>query len=196
MSDQKHIHLAIFASGGGSNAKEIMTYFTHHDFIKVKLLCTNNSKSGVCKFGPDHGLPVALLDAQQYTDGHYLQNLMTRYEIDLIVLAGYLKKIPDSFIVAFSKRILNIHPSLLPDFGGKGMYGINVHKAVIAAKSQTSGITIHYVNEEYDQGEIVFQERINIAPGLEAEELAAQILKLEHKHYPLVIEKVCQAIHS
>lgn len=196
MLDQKTIHIAIFASGRGSNAKVIIQHFSHHKYISVKLLCTNNPHSGVWRLGTDHGIAVELLERNQYTDGQYLQNLMTRYEIDLIVLAGYLKKVPNLFIGAFPKRIINIHPSLLPAFGGKGMYGLNVHRAVIAAKRSTSGITIHYVNEEYDKGEIIFQKSIKIASSIKPETLRDEILKLEHKHYPLVVEKVCQAIHS
>lgn len=196
MSHPKLVHIAIFASGGGSNAHEIIKHFEQHEYVSVRLLCTNNLQSGVWKFGADYKIPSVLLTESEYSDDRYLTELMSIYDIHLVVLAGYLKKIPAKFIVNFPHPIINIHPALLPGFGGKGMYGMKVHQAVIASGKKISGVSIHYVNEEYDQGKIIFQASLEIPPNYTALELQQSILRLEHKHYPIVIEKVCQAIHS
>ena len=181
-------NIAIFASGGGSNASNILQHFSQSEVANVSLLCTHNPTSGVFQFGPNFNCPVHLLRSEQYQSGRYLTSLCMHYKIDWIALAGYLKKIPESLIDNFPGRILNIHPSLLPDFGGKGMYGMRVHEAVIAAKAERSGMTIHRVNAAYDDGEILFQAALQIPDKASPSSLQKAVLKLEHKYYPQIIE--------
>lgn len=194
MNSPNTISIAVFASGGGSNARNILEFFHLHEWIKVGLICTNNPESGVWSFAPSFGVEVVLLSKEQCRDGAYLTRLMEAQQIRLIALAGYLKKIPDALVEAFPGRILNIHPSLLPAYGGKGMYGLHVHRAVIEAGETESGMSIHLVNQVYDQGEVLFQQRIAIDPGWTPEQLQREILVLEHEHYPIIIEKVCDSI--
>ena len=182
--------IAIFASGSGSNAVKIITHCHTHHIAQVALLCTDNPKAAIIEKAKELNVEVAILPKPLYQDGIYLATFLQSKGIKLIVLAGYLKFIPIALIAAYPQRILNIHPSLLPKFGGKGMYGLNVHKAVITAGENESGITIHYVNEEYDKGEILLQEKINIRPEWTAEELQQAVLAIEHQYYPLVVEKV------
>lgn len=196
MSNSAPIHLAIFASGGGSNARALLQYFARHARIQVALLVTNNPRSGIWQLAETYGLPAHLLTPAQCRDGAFLLRLMQQHHIELIALAGYLKMIPPALIQAFPKRILNIHPALLPRYGGKGMYGIHIHRAVIEAGESHSGLTIHYVNEAYDEGEIIFQLRLPIPPGCTPEQLQQLILEQEHRHYPQIVEKVGMAIPS
>lgn len=191
MPRQAPIRIAILASGGGSNALNILKYFQERPIAEVAILLTNNPRSGVWTFGPEHGIEVELLSKDQYRDGSYMLELMRRNAIDLIVLAGYLKHIPSELVSHFPKRILNIHPSLLPAYGGKGMYGMHVHNAVMKAGEQTSGLTIHYVNDVYDQGEILFQQEVEIQDGWTAEMLQKAVLRQEHHFFPIIIEQVC-----
>lgn len=181
-------HIAIFASGGGSNAESILEYFSAHEEISVSLIMTNNPHAGVIARAHRWQVPCIVLNKKHYRDGGFLAVLMQQYQIDLIALAGYLKLIPGKLIEAFPNTILNIHPALLPKFGGKGMYGMNVHKAVISSGETHSGMTIHRVNERYDEGEILFQAKVAIQPGWDAETLQKEVLKLEHKHYAQIIE--------
>lgn len=190
------IQIAIFASGGGSNAAKITEYFSGSDLAKISLFCTNNSRSGVIALGAAHQIPVHLLEKSHVSDGLFLCDLMATHCIDLVVLAGYLRKIPTEMVERFPGRILNIHPALLPDFGGQGMYGIHVHQAVLAAGRKVSGTTVHFVNEVYDQGEILFQQALEIDPRWTAEDLQEAVKKLEHQFFPKVIEKLCQRIIS
>ncbi|RMG57163.1 MAG: phosphoribosylglycinamide formyltransferase [Bacteroidetes bacterium] len=184
--------IAIFASGGGSNAKLLLERFQGHDAAEVVLLVTNNPQSGVWAFGPDFGVPVQGLEGRQYQEGSYLLDLLQTYQIDLIVLAGYLKLVPEAVVKAYPRRILNIHPALLPSYGGKGMYGMNVHRAVIAHQEPQSGITIHYVNEVYDQGEILFQASVAIEADWSPEDLQRAVQQLEHQHFFSIVEKVAR----
>ncbi|MEM6628695.1 MAG: phosphoribosylglycinamide formyltransferase [Bacteroidota bacterium] len=190
------VRIAIFASGKGSNAQNICSHFKSGKLAKVSLILTQNPHSGVFDFAPSFRVPVLLLSSLQYPSGEYLVGIMERYRIDLIILAGYLKKIPEKLIVKYPNRILNIHPSLLPAFGGKGMYGSRVHQAVLNAGEKESGITIHYVNEVYDKGEIVFQRALTIDPEWDVSDLQHAIHQLEHSFFPQVIENICKNIQS
>lgn len=183
------VNLAIFASGGGSNAKAICAYFKAHPLIHVGLIVTNKSGAGVLNVAKDFDIPGTFIKKNQLDDSSYLLSLLEEYKIDYIILAGYLKLIPPWLIQSFPNKILNIHPSLLPKYGGKGMYGLNVHKAVKDHHERESGMTIHLVNEEFDKGEMLFQAKVPIKPHMSAQEIADLVLVLEHKHYSPTIEK-------
>lgn len=190
------VRMAVFASGGGSNARNIWQATQQSSWGTVALFLTNNPQSGVVTFGAEKQVPVQLARRETYQSGPALLEIMAAHDIELIILAGYLKLIPSALIAQYPGRILNIHPSLLPAYGGRGMYGINVHQAVIAAGESLSGMTIHFVNEQYDQGEIIFQAQIPVAPTWSATDLRDAVLQLEHLHYPRIIEKVCYSLHN
>jgi phosphoribosylglycinamide formyltransferase-1 len=182
--------LAIFSSGAGSNAARIIEFFRHHPSITVSLLVCNNPLAGVLQIASKSDIPVLLIEKERFFRGDgFLPELQNR-GIDFLVLAGFLWKIPVSLIRAYSGRIVNIHPALLPAYGGKGMYGRHVHEAVIAAGEKESGITIHYVDELYDHGQSIFQAKVAVEPGDTPETLAKKIQYLEHTHFPRVIEEV------
>lgn len=183
--------LAIFASGTGSNAAKIIEYFSEPGKqIKISLIVCNNPNAGVLHIASKNFIPTLIINKELFfSDNAYLPQLK-QYEIDYIVLAGFLWKIPNKLIAAYPNKIINIHPALLPKYGGKGMYGDNVHKAVIENKETQSGITIHFVNEQYDEGKIIFQTSCNIDKNDTAETLAKKIHVLEHKHYAEVIEQL------
>lgn len=182
------IKLAIFASGGGSNAKKIVEYFQNHASIATGVLLTNNPESGVISLGALYHIPAIYLPSADFRDSEKLQGILASYEVRFIVLAGFLKKIPDGLIQAFDNKIINIHPALLPKFGGKGMYGHHVHEAVKKAGESHSGCTMHLVNEEYDTGRILAQFATEIDANMTPDDIAAAVLKLEHQHYSKVIE--------
>jgi len=182
--------IAIFASGSGTNAEAIMEHFTHNDLIQVALVLSNRSDAYVLRRAEDHSVPsVTFTRDTLYNDTQYILDTLRSYEIDFVVLAGFMLLMPEPIVRAYSGRIINIHPALLPKFGGKGMYGDNVHRAVIEGGESESGITIHYVNERYDSGSIIFQESVNVDPEDTPESLAAKIHKLEHRFFPAVIER-------
>ncbi len=180
-------HISIFASGAGSNAQKIINHFAGSQNIKIALIVCNKPGVGVLQIAEQSGIPSLLLEKDRFFNGdNYLYEL-AKHEIDFIVLAGFLWKMPVSLIQAFPKKIINIHPALLPKYGGKGMYGSNVHEAVIAAGEKESGISIHYVDEMYDHGEIIFQATCEVAENETAASLAKKIHVLEHANYPTVI---------
>ena len=179
--------LAIFASGSGSNAEEIIKQSRRTGNYHVALIVTNNPDAGVIKRGARLDVPVLVL-SKKILNGEGIGKILEKWSIDFIVLAGYLNLIPDALIRQFSHKIINIHPALLPSFGGKGMYGDNVHKAVIDAGEKESGITIHEVNEKYDEGKILFQASCPVLKGDTPESLAERIHSLEHQHYPVFLE--------
>jgi formyltetrahydrofolate-dependent phosphoribosylglycinamide formyltransferase len=182
-------NLAIFASGAGSNAQKIIDHFRNHSSVKVIIIVSNNSEAGVLKIAEKEYIPVLILEKEIFFRGDaYIKELKEK-KIDFIVLAGFLWKIPESLIKEFPRKIINIHPALLPKYGGKGMYGAAVHEAVIANKEKESGITIHYVDELYDHGKIIFQARCPVLENDTAESLAQRIHALEHEHYAKVIEE-------
>ena len=154
--------LAIFASGAGSNAEKILERFQFHPFIRVGLVLCNKAEAGVFSIAAKFGIKAILINKKDFFEGDACIGFLKEERIDFIVLAGFLWKIPAGLIQAFPQSIINIHPALLPKYGGKGMYGIKVHEAVIANKEKESGITIHYVNEEYDKGEIIIQAKCDV----------------------------------
>ncbi len=181
-------NIIIFASGAGSNAKKIIEYFTGETEIGVVLIVCNNTGAGVLKIAEDYKIPTLVIEKENFFLGdHYIPQLK-QYRADLVVLAGFLWKIPHALIEAYPRRILNIHPALLPKYGGKGMYGLRVHEAVIRAGEKESGITIHYVDGHYDNGDIIFQARCPVKPQDTPETLAQRVHKLEHEYYVGVIE--------
>lgn len=179
--------IVIFASGSGTNAENIIRYFEDSDLARVNWVITNNPKAGVLDRVHKLGVSTLILQGAQMEDG-FLHDKLQRIKADLIVLAGFLKKIPSSIIEAYPQRIINIHPSLLPDYGGPGMYGARVHQAVIDNEEELSGVTIHYVDQEYDEGEIIFQEEVEVDYEDSWEDLQYKVQQLEYKHYPAVIE--------
>ena len=182
--------IAIFASGSGSNAQRIAEYFAGKGLLEITAIYCNNPKAYVLERAKLLGIPSVLFDRDNfYNTTSILDDLKSR-ETDWIVLAGFLWLIPESILKAFPQRIINIHPALLPAFGGKGMFGMKVHQAVIASGDKESGITIHYVNEHYDEGNIVFQARCPISKEDTPEMLAAKIHELEYEHFPVVIGKL------
>ena len=186
-------NIAILASGSGSNAEAIFNFFTNSKLAQVKIVVSNNKDAGVLKRAKNHEIENVVVNSEKTKEGVLLKTLKEN-KTDLIVLAGYMKLIPKEITKAYPNRILNIHPALLPKFGGKGMYGMNVHTAVINSGATESGMTIHYVNEKYDDGAILFQESIAVKPEDKPEDVAANVLKLEHKNYPRIIEKVLKSL--
>lgn len=183
------IHVAIFASGAGSNARKIIEYFENQYVVKVSLIVCNVPTAGVLEIAKEKGIPTLLINKTEFTSGGYVESLRNS-DINFIVLAGFLWKVPEVLVKAYPKAIINIHPALLPNYGGKGMYGSRVHEAVIAAGESKSGITIHWVDENYDEGDIIFQAECTIAAGDTPEILAQKIHALEHQHFAPVIEKL------
>jgi phosphoribosylglycinamide formyltransferase-1 len=184
------INAAIFASGEGTNAENLFNYFANDPRIKIKLVVTNKDNAGVIARAENHKKNVQIISKaalENYTE-KFIEFLKVE-KIDLIILAGFLVKIPEAFIKAFPNKIINIHPSLLPSYGGKGMYGMNVHKAVIENKETESGITIHFVNEEYDKGEVILQVKCIVESTDTPELLAKKIQALEYEYLPKAIEK-------
>jgi phosphoribosylglycinamide formyltransferase-1 len=185
----KKINLVIFASGNGTNAEAIMERFKRHKLIQVAGVVTNNPEAGVIKKAKGFGKHTVVLTPEQTKDGEVMYEQIKHFEPDYLVLAGYLKLIPLNLIQKFPKRVFNIHPSLLPKYGGKGMYGQYIHEAVKANKEKESGITIHYVSENYDEGEVIFQKVKRLDQTWSAEIIGREILLLEHEWYGKIIEK-------
>lgn len=184
-----HTRIAIFASGAGSNAQKIIEYLAGHPSIQVALIVCNKPGAGVLTIAENHQIPTLLIEKERFFRGDaYLAELKSR-DIRFVVLAGFLWKVPDALVNAYPDRIINIHPALLPKYGGKGMYGMRVHEAVIAAGEKESGITIHYVNEHFDEGAPILQARCPVEPGDTPEQLAQKIHALEHRYFPETVEK-------
>jgi phosphoribosylglycinamide formyltransferase-1 len=182
-------HVAIFASGSGSNAEVIANYFNRHPFITVDLIVTNNPNALVLERAARLGIPTKILTKEKFQGEAEVLSFLKEHQITHIVLAGFLLLIPRFLIHAYPDKIINIHPSLLPKYGGKGMYGMNVHQAVKNALEKETGITIHLVNEQFDEGEILFQEKCTVAEDHAAADIARCVQKLEYEHYPKVIER-------
>lgn len=186
------VRVAIFASGAGSNAQKIIDHFKGSRTVQVALVVCNNPKAGVLNIAAKESIPAVIIDKNTFLQGDAYLPTLHQYNIGFIVLAGFLWKIPDPIIQAYPNRIVNIHPALLPGYGGKGMYGHHVHEAVITAGEKESGITIHYVDGHYDNGNIIFQARCAVMPGDTAATLAQRVHQLEHAHYPRIIEEVVE----
>lgn len=182
-------NIAIFVSGSGTNMERIATYFSSNNRAKVVLVLCNNPKAGAIEKAKRLNTPLQLIDKVYFQSEKIIEDLQDQ-KIDLIVLAGFLWLVPPLLIKNFSHRIINIHPSLLPAYGGKGMYGTKVHESVVQAKEPYSGITIHYVNEHYDEGAIIFQSKIKLDINETSDSLAQKIHELEYKYFPKVIEEI------
>ncbi len=185
--------LSIFVSGNGTNLQRIAEYFLEYRDVKIENVVCNNPTAYAIERAKKLRIPVRIITKQDFNSETFVQE-MRSLDIDLIVLAGFLWKIPETLIKAFPKRIVNIHPALLPKYGGKGFYGEYVHKAVVAAKEPYSGITIHYVNEIYDSGEIILQARVALGEKETPNSLAAKIHHLERAYFPVAIEQVLETI--
>ncbi|MFH1004837.1 MAG: phosphoribosylglycinamide formyltransferase [Bacteroidota bacterium] len=181
--------IAIFASGEGTNAQRLIDYFKN-SCITINMIACNNSQAGVLNRAARTNTHLLLFNHKQfYYSDVILQKLLSE-KINLIVLAGFMWKVPENILSAFPDKIINIHPALLPKYGGKGMYGMNVHNAVIAAKEKESGITIHYVNEKYDEGKIIFQKKCEVSTDDTPESLSTKVHAMEYEYYPKIIEQL------
>lgn len=182
--------IAIFASGEGSNAQRIMDHFKDSEKAAVRLVVSNKADAKVLERAKAAGIPTLLIDRASFYESDETIKALKTADIDLVVLAGFLWMVPERLVKAFPDKIINIHPALLPKFGGKGMYGMNVHKAVIAAGEKESGISIHFVNERYDDGAIISQHSCVIDEHDTAETVAEKVRELEHAFFPLAIERI------
>ena len=191
------INISIWASGSGTNAENIILKFKNHPFIRIKMIVTNNPSAGVIQRAEKlkktvHIIPKSVL----YEKVHRVIEFLKEEEIDLIVLAGFLLKVPKEIIQEYPNKIINIHPALLPKYGGKGFYGNHVHAAVLQNKEKETGITIHYVNEEYDEGQIIMQSKCPVLETDTEETLAQKVHQLEYEFYPKVIEQIAEKIQQ
>jgi len=182
--------IAIFGSGGGSNAQAIIDHFEHHKMIEVALIVSNKQDSFILERGAKHNIQTAVFTKTDFKSAEKILKTLAENNIDLIVLAGFLLLIPSYLVEAYPNQIINIHPALLPKFGGKGMFGMSVHRAVAEAGENKSGPSIHYVNEKFDEGKIIAQFKVAIEKEDTPEIIAKKVLALEHKHYPEVIEQL------
>ena len=181
--------ILLFASGAGSNVENIIQYFKNNPDVKIAGVFSNNPNAKVLDKAKNYNIPTLIFGREQLTEGFVLDK-MAEFKPDLVVLAGFLWKMPQEIVSAYPNKIINIHPALLPKYGGKGMYGIKVHQTVLENKEKETGITIHYVNEHYDEGEFIFQQKVAIEDCTSADEIANKIHELEHKHFPKIIEKL------
>ena len=188
--------IAIFASGSGSNAQKIMEHFKKHVDAEVVIILTNNPEAYVLQRADNFEIPSHIFDKPEFYKTNSVVDLLKNLQIDLIVLAGFMWLIPQNLLKAFPNKIINIHPALLPKYGGKGMYGDRVHQAVIDAKEEESGITIHFVDENFDEGEIIHQSRFRIEAGDDLEMIKFKGQQLEHLHYPKVVEQLLKKMKS
>ncbi len=182
--------LAIFASGSGTNAENITSYFKNNMNIKVSLILSNKKNAKVLDKAKKLDIPTFIFNKKDFFETDKISKKLSLESIDFIILAGFLLKVPKNLIAQYPNRIINIHPSLLPKYGGKGMYGMNIHHSIIKNKEEKSGITIHFIDENFDEGEIIFQNEIEINKNDTAEGLAQKIHLLEYKYFPKVIEKI------
>jgi formyltetrahydrofolate-dependent phosphoribosylglycinamide formyltransferase len=189
--DERKLKIAIFASGAGTNAGKIIERFKKNAATRIALVVSNKPGAGVTQVAKDNNIELLLIDKNYLSKDAFVDELKKR-KIDFIILAGFLLKLSPSLIQAYPKKIINLHPALLPAYGGQGMYGMRVHEAVIKNKEKQSGITIHFADELYDHGEIIFQSTCDISPTDTAETLSLKIQQLEHTHFPEVAEQVLQ----
>ena len=182
--------IAIFASGSGSNAENIVKYFEGNDTINIVTIISNKKNAYVHERAKKLDIESITYSRHDFDDTDNVLSLLKEMQVDFIVLAGFLIKVPDNILHAYPDKIINIHPALLPKYGGKGMYGDNVHKAVVEAGEIESGITIHYVNENYDEGAIIFQAKCSVEKTDGYEDVAKKVHDLEYKHFPVIIENI------
>lgn len=188
--------IAIFASGSGSNAQKIMEHFKRHTEAEVVLILTNNPQAYVLQRADNFEIPSHIFTRYEFYETDDVIRILKTLQVDLIVLAGFLWLIPPSLLKSFPNKIINLHPALLPKYGGQGMYGDHVHKAVMAANEEESGITIHFVNERFDEGEIIHQSKFKIEPDDNLEMVKFKGQQLEHHHFPKVIESLLKKMKS
>lgn len=188
-------NIAIFASGNGTNAENIIRYFQNSELVNVELVLANKETAFVLERARSLNVPFAYMGKAEWTEGTAVLSLLEGRKIDFIVLAGFLARVPDCILHAYPNKIINIHPSLLPKFGGKGMYGDRVHEAVVAAGEAETGITIHYLNERFDEGEIVVQYKCPVLPQDTAADVAKKVHALEYEYYPKVIDRLLTDLH-
>ena len=186
--------IAIFASGTGSNAINLIGHFAGHEAIEIGFVLSNKKDALVLESANELGVETLYFSNSEVSQGEFLIELCEKHRIDYVVLAGYLRLIPGDFIEAFSEGIINLHPSLLPNYGGKGMYGRNVHNAVLENKEKESGITVHFVNQKFDEGRIIAQFRCPISSTDTVQELEGKIRSLEQNYLPIVVEKTLMGI--
>jgi phosphoribosylglycinamide formyltransferase-1 len=184
------VNLALFASGSGTNVENIIHYFKDNSTINVSCILCNNSNAGVIERANRLGVDILVFNRANFYDSDIVIDYLRHKNVDLIVLAGFLWLIPERIIESYNNKIINIHPALLPKYGGKGMYGNAVHKAVFENKEEYTGITIHYVNKDYDKGDIIFQESIKIDAEDSPDSIADKVHKLEYTYYPTIIKKI------
>jgi len=189
----KTTHIAIFASGSGTNAEQIMTHFADYKHVKVKMVLSNKEDAGVLERAEKLNVPSKTFTKAQFTEGE-VQKWLEEAEINVVVLAGFIWKIPSEMVAAFEGRMVNIHPSLLPAYGGKGMFGKQVHEAVKVAGEKQTGITIHLVNENYDEGAVLFQARTTVDKDDTPDDIAQKVHLLEHQYFPRIIDALCKQI--
>lgn len=187
------LNIAIFASGSGSNAENIISYFKDKNICRIGIIISNKSDAYVHERAKRLGVRSVAFSKSEFDFSDKVLDFLKSEHIDFIVLAGFLLKVPNNIIEAFPDKIVNIHPALLPKFGGKGMYGDNVHKAVVQAGEPESGITIHYINENYDEGNIIFQAKCRVEKNDTYEDVAHKVHELEYKYFPEVIESVLRS---
>lgn len=186
-------NIALFASGSGTNAENITRHFYNNDTIKVVVVLSNKKNAGVHERVKKLGIPSYTFSNKEFAEGSLILDTLKEYKVDFIVLAGFLAMVPPMLLEAYPNKIINIHPALLPKFGGKGMYGMRVHEAVIEAGEKETGITIHYIDEHYDKGTIIFQATCPVLPNETPEQVAEKVHILEYKYFPQVIEKLLVA---
>lgn len=187
-------NIAIFASGSGSNAENIINFFNNDPEVQIRLIISNKSDAFVLERAKNLRIKSAIFSNSDFRETSKVLNFLKSESIDLVVLAGFLIKVPINLIEAFPNKIINIHPALLPKYGGRGMYGNNVHKAVVEAGEKESGITIHYINEEYDEGNIIFQAKCDISDSDTFSNVAEKVHALEYKYFPKIIKQVIKSM--
>jgi len=186
-------NIAIFASGTGTNAEKIIQYFEEKTEVQVKILLSNNKNALALEKAKKYQIPVASFNKKQFYESDFVLELLQKNQIDWIVLAGFLWLIPKNLLENFSNKIINIHPALLPKYGGKGMYGMKVHQAVFKNKEKETGITIHFVNEKYDEGKIIFQKSCEVGENDTLQSIQKKVQLLEHQYFPKVIENLLKS---
>jgi len=186
--------IAVFASGSGSNAQKLMEHFAENPYHKVEIVLSNKKDAYVLVRSINHHVPTYVFDREEFYHSSKIIELLNHLDIDLIVLAGFLWLVPVSLLKKYPNRIINIHPALLPKYGGKGMFGMKVHEAVVANHESYSGITIHYINEKYDEGDIIYQATCKIEPGDSAEIVAHKVHDLEYLHFPRVVAEILEKL--
>ncbi|MBC8052088.1 MAG: phosphoribosylglycinamide formyltransferase [Sphingobacteriaceae bacterium] len=188
--------IAIFASGSGSNAQKIMEHFKKHNDAEVAIVLTNNPDAFVLQRADNFEIPTHIFNRKEFYETETVVALLKNLQVDIIVLAGFLWLIPENLLKTFPNKIINIHPALLPKYGGKGMYGDKVHQSILDNLEEESGITIHFVNEHFDEGEVIHQSRFKIEKGDDLKMIKFKGQQLEHLHYPKVVEQLLKKMKS